>query len=335
MEARIAGAMCIGSLMLACDPHAPPDLPADLTTPTPIDVSGLVDADCIGCHRDAAATWRDSAHRTAFTDEVFQAEWAPTEQAACVRCHAPLADPEAPHSALGELGVSCVTCHVRDGVVLSVHASPNATHAVLEDPSLGTESACAGCHDFPFASVAPTPHDLDAPLQRTLHEWREVSGRGTCQRCHARDAEGHVTHAMVGARDPVMLARALEVEASATRRDRGTVVRLVLRSRAGHAVPTGDMYRRLEVSAWSPDERVSQVLMRRFERIDGVLREVEDTRVPASGEREVLLELGTSAGEVQWRIEWQALEPALAAQRWIPEDDVRRVLAEGVLEVPE
>ena len=27
----------------------------------------------------------------------------------------------------------------------------------------------------------------------------------------------------------------------------------------------------------------------------------------------------------------QALEPALAAQRWIPEDDARRVLAEGVL----
>jgi hypothetical protein len=296
------------------------------------------DEDCIGCHASEAESWHASAHRTAFSDEVFQAEWAATEQAACVRCHAPLADPESPRGAEAELGVSCVTCHLREGEVLSVRASPSAPHPVRIDPSLSSEQACAGCHDFTFASVAPTPHDLGAPLQHTVHEWREVSDRGTCQSCHLRDAAGRVSHAMPGARDPRLLASALGIEARAERGASGTRVRLTLRSRAGHAVPTGDMYRRLEVRAYFEGGEIERgeiartTLMRRFERIDGLLREVSDDRVPASGAREVVLELGRGRGPIHWEIEWQALEPSLAAQRWIPDEDARRPVIEGVID---
>ncbi len=262
---------------------------------------------------------------------MFQAEWAPTEQAACVRCHAPLADPEHPRGEAAELGISCVTCHVRDGEVLGVRASAAAPHPIRVEPALTTEAACAGCHDFTFAAVAPTRHDLGAPLQRTVHEWAEVSDRGTCQRCHMRDAAGGVSHATPGARDIELSHRALEVDAALSAS--GTSVTLTLRSRAGHAVPTGDMYRRLEVRAWRGDGEVAHVtLMRRFERVDGLLREVSDDRVPAIGAREVTLELAPGEGPIHWAVEWQALDPELAARRWIPDEDARRLVIEGTID---
>lgn len=290
-------------------------------------VAETSDARCISCHEEAAASWRSSAHRTAFVDEVFQAEWGPTRQAACVRCHAPLADPEAPGEA-AELGVSCVTCHVRDGEVLATHASPAAPHPIRVDDSLSTEAACAGCHDFSFAAVAPTRHHVSAPLQRTVHEWSEVSDRGTCQRCHMREG-----HAMPGARDPELLTRSLAVEATAHDTPRGTMVTLALTSRAGHAVPTGDMYRRLEVRAWRDGEAPTRTtLMRRFEHRDGRLREVSDDRVPARGAREVTLELPPGTTPIHWAIEWQALDPRLAAERFIPDEDARRLVTEGTID---
>lgn len=317
---------------IACDRASAPDVAPPGLAPA-IGASIASDEDCIGCHAAEAETWRASAHRTAFSDEVFQAEWAATEQAACVRCHAPLADPMSPRSAEGELGVSCVTCHLREGEVRSVHASPSAPHPVRIDPTLASEQACAGCHDFTFAAVAPTPHDLAAPLQHTVHEWREVSDRGTCQRCHMRDGAGEVSHAMPGARHPELLHRALDVEASAIATRRGVTVTLSLRSRAGHAVPTGDMYRRLEVRAFRDGGEVAHAtLMRRFERVDGLSREVSDDRVPASGVREVVLELGPGEGPIHWAIEWQALDPTLAARRWIPDEDARRVVIEGTID---
>ena len=55
---------------------------------------------------------------------------------------------------------------------------------------------------------------------------------------------------------------------------------------------------RLEVAAWVEDRprtRVSTLLMRRFETVEGALREVTDDRVPARGERRVVLTL--PAGE--------------------------------------
>lgn len=321
--------------LLGCALDAAPATPAP-TRPAvaPAPDAPLTDADCERCHAYDARTWRSSAHRTAFVDEVFQAEWAPLAQPECVRCHAPLADPDAPAGEAAELGVSCLVCHAAPGgSVRSVHAAPDAPHPITVDPTLATAEACAGCHDFPFARVAPTRHDLSAPLQRTLTEWHEVEERGACQRCHFRDGE-RVSHGSPGARSPALLADALDVEARAERSPGGTSVTLVLRSRAGHAVPTGDMYRRLVVEAWPvgrPARAQRVTLMRRFERVDGIEREIGDDRVPPRGERTVHLAL-PRAGRVAWRITWQALDPALARARWIPDEVAAAVVAEGELD---
>jgi hypothetical protein len=65
---------------------------------------------------------------------------------------------------------------------------------------------------------------------------------------------------------------------------------------------------------------------------DTGLREVEDDRVPAVGDRRVVLAL-PRARRIAWRVTWQALDPALAHARWLPEEDVSRTVAEAALEV--
>lgn len=305
------------------------EVAAPMAQALPSAEADLSDQGCIGCHVDDARHWQASAHASAFTNEIFQAEWRPHHQAACVRCHAPLADPEAPQGEAALNGISCVVCHVREGSVLSAQASPESPHSISVDAALSTSQACAGCHDFTFASVAPTPYDETEMLQGTMREWHEVEGRGTCQHCHM--PEGN--HAMPGARDAALLARALHVEASARLVGRHTEVTLSLTSEAGHAVPTGDMYRRLHVEAWPMTrnaEHVSTTLMRRFAREGERMHQVSDDRVPANAPRVVTLTLPRARG-VAWRITWQALDPRAADARWIPEEDASRVVAEGQL----
>jgi len=306
-------------------------LPEPATDEAPRDDANLHDAACMRCHVEAARSWEGSAHHSAFTNEIFQAEWAPRRQAACVRCHAPLADAEAPQGDATLNGISCAVCHVREGSVLASHASPDAPHPITVDDTLSTSTACAGCHDFTFASVAPTPYAKAEMLQGTMREWHEVQERGTCQHCHM--AEG--SHAMPGARDATLLSHALHVEALAHVVHGHTEVTLTLTSLAGHAVPTGDMFRRLQVEAWPVNReaaRVSTTLMRHFERRDGALHQVRDERVPAQAPREVSLTLPRTR-RVAWRITWQALDPRLAEAHWIPDEDAARVVAEGVVEV--
>lgn len=312
-----------------------PSITVDAVLDPPSSDPDLEGAACERCHVDEARAWRASGHRTSFVDEVFQAEWRPSEQAACVRCHAPLADPDRPEGIAAADGVSCVACHVRDGAVRAGHAV-DAPHAIVVDPTLRTSEACAGCHDFTFAAVAPTIYSVDGMLQGTVHEWHEVEARGVCQDCHMRSADGRVSHAFPGARDEDLLARALHVEAGAASVGDHTEVTLTVTSRAGHAVPTGDMFRRLEVEAWieaSPRTRARETWTRRFASIDGVQRQVSDDRVPAAGERTTTLSL-PRARRIAWRVTWQALDPALARVRWLPEEDVARTIAEGTLDVP-
>ena len=324
-------------LLVACtepEVEAAPEVVPRVEVPRvegPVENANLRDAACMRCHVDEARSWEGSAHHSAFTNEIFQAEWQPRRQAACVRCHAPLAEPESPLDETALNGISCAVCHVREGSVLASHAAPDAPHPITVDETLSTSAACAGCHDFNFASVEPTPYDRSEMLQGTLREWHEVEERGTCQHCHM--AEG--SHAMPGARDASLLARALTVEAHAAIIDGHTEVTLTLTSQAGHAVPTGDMFRRLHVEAWPVNReaaRVSTTLMRRFERQDGVMHQVRDERVPANAPREVRLTLPRTR-RVAWRITWQALDPRLAEARWIPEEDAARVALEGVIEV--
>lgn len=304
IRAATAAALAIG---LACCATPPETVPSDQAEPPrrsafgrldigrPLD-EGLAPAACAECHPRHAEEWRRSAHAAAFTDPLFVHEYGGDRF--CSDCHAPRAARPELDPDLAALGVDCATCHVREGVVHGAAVSRDGT------------TLCATCHQFDF------PGDPTLPMQDTVAE----SGRGDreapCTGCHAPRVDGHTRHDFPGHRDPELLSRALYVDASATRDGWSTDVELRLRTfDASHAVPTGDVFRRLEVRVWvegRPENAARALLGRRFDvDEDGAWHAAEDERVPppGRGERVVALRLLDSGPVVRWAIRLHSLGP--------------------------
>ena len=193
------------------------------------------------CHPDEASQWHGSRHQQSFTNHLFQDDYRAEPLQLCLDCHAPEPDPT--------VGVSCVTCHVDDGVVRAVTVSGAAPHPSRVDPTLRSASFCATCHDFNFVAVHPDGGTAwtDEPMQATYREWQAWGGEQTCQGCHMADG-----HTFPGAHDVAYLARAVSIEATA-----GPPPRLVLQSRdVGHAMPTGDLFRHMTAQVYIDDQWV-------------------------------------------------------------------------------
>ena len=295
--------------------------------------------ECTDCHDEVTAEWSASAHRAAFTNDLFQNEWQLHRDPWCVRCHAPAADASAPAGVAATEGISCAVCHVIGGVIVSSRVSGEAPHEVRADPSFASEAQCAKCHSVAFPpSVRVAPGQA---LQDTISEWQRSGAPGPCQDCHMPvvPSEGpHRSHLFPGARDEALLSRSLRVTASARCVNGRTRVALLLEAGAvGHDVPTGDVFRRLEVSASlraRPATRVLRNLERRFAvGRDGLVRQSADERVPVGGAREVELVLSGCGELVDWSVDWLALDPTVADERAIPEQDARRRVARGRIRV--
>jgi hypothetical protein len=191
-------------------------------------------AACAACHADIAAEQRGSFHQRAFVDPAFQTALSAEPLAFCRGCHAPEADPARdPPPALAALGVACTSCHVeRD--------APHTATARVD---------CARCHefDFPDAAKRPTPEKMQATASE-----HAASGRSetACAGCHmpmvGEGARRHRSHAFASTRDPQQIARALTVTA-ARRGERASL--MIAAGEVGHAFPTGDLFRRLAVTA--------------------------------------------------------------------------------------
>jgi hypothetical protein len=309
--------------------------------------------DCADCHREIAREWARSLHKSAWTDEVFQAAYDVEPMTFCRNCHAPLArEGTRPTGVAAREGVSCSVCHVRDGQILSSGAGRGdapgtiAPHAVRADARFAQSEHCAGCHqfNFPAETTAGGPlFDTRAPMQDTFGEWQRSShaARGTqCQDCHmpwrtAPDGARYRSHDFAGARDPSLLARSVRIEARATREGAALVVRArVIPTDVGHAFPTGDLFRRLELSVWIDGEprRAQIVSFARsfsdvYERTPGghmafVRRQSGDSRVqppgtgtPRENELRFTGASATHALIVRWKLEHLLMpSPQAAAQ---------------------
>lgn len=288
-----------------------------------------LDDGCRRCHAQAAHEHAGSQHAGAWASEAFQHAFTVEPRAFCQRCHAPEEDAA---TAVGEvspaaasLGVGCVTCHVQPGTD-AVWAAPRpsatatsdakAPHPIARAVAFAGPQACAACHEFPFPDGAL--RDQPLAMQTTITEHaRSAAADQSCADCHMpQDADGQRSHAFVGAYDRAVLARALDIEA--TRVD-ATTVRLRLGpGEVGHAVPTGDLLRRLlvEISIDGPDGEPAfsarRFLGRRFGPIhqaNGItLRgELRDDRVgvgPQGGAQEPTFTLPDALADhpVRWRI---------------------------------
>lgn len=299
-----------------------------------------LDQRCRSCHAAHAREHAGSQHATAWSSRAFQQAFAGEPRPFCQSCHAPETSPrEAVPEAAAELGIACVTCHVEPGSEVvwaagEARRSEAAPHPLARSPAFAGPQACAGCHEFGF------PDNLlrDEPLamQSTVSEhaasrWRWAS----CADCHMPTlGSGRRSHAFVGAYDRDMLARSLNVTSE---RIDATRVRVNLRPGVvGHAVPTGDLLRRLEVALLEIDAHGRErVLDRRWLGREFASRpqpggltvrdEIRDTRVGEHG-REVILRVPADAGsELVWRVLHQRVAHAGR--------DPRQVAIEGQLEL--
>lgn len=253
---------------------------------------------CSGCHREIVDEWRASFHRRSWTNEWFQSSYASEPRDFCRGCHAPLAGGEEPRELAAAEGVACAVCHT------NVHGSK-------PDPRLSTSELCAGCHEFRFQSHADG--ETVAPLmQSTVSE-----GNGSaCRTCHmpiVTDETGkpHRSHRFDGS-SQAMLSRALRVSVEAKRVGADVELTFTLTARAGHAVPTGDLFRRLEIEAKSGDRTSTVNLARAFKSVPGhddeghegwIRRDLRDLRVLPGAPRVVRLRLiAKPDAEIAWSI---------------------------------
>lgn len=242
-----------------------------------------VNRSCEGCHVEIAAEWRESRHRLAYTNGPFQrslAREAAPLQPFCQSCHAPEANPFAkPSNATADLGVGCVTCHAPRGPILAADGSGQTPHAVLRTNDFSSDAACAQCHQFAFPGPAGR---MGLQMQRTVDEHASNNQGKTCIDCHMPPESGaktHKNHRFPGGYDESLVKSALETTVS---RDKQGLVHVALRPKnISHALPTGDLFRRLAITA-IPDDSTQKTkttfLARHFVR-GRVMQEARDDRV--------------------------------------------------------
>jgi cytochrome c554/c'-like protein len=261
--------------------------------------AALLDAaGCATCHAAIAGEWAASRHALAWTNGIFQREYAARPLAWCVNCHAPLTTQQA--GLFRDRGVDCATCHVRGGALISARKRPGSPHATVEDRSFGSPAFCADCHQFPFpvlGAAGEVTRMTAHPMQTTVASFRAgpyAGERDGCLACHGSRAN----HAFLGGHDPGMLAAALEVAWCA--RPGGLEVS-VRNATAGHTVPTGDIHRHMNLRIWrssAPEALFEAFYGRRFDPADdGGKRTVWDSTIAPEATRRHTLTLAELGGE--------------------------------------
>lgn len=298
--------------------------------PVPAGIDAIDARSCAECHAEHYRQWSTSAHRSAFTNAVFESEYRRRPSPFCARCHAPRTNDPISNPVTAAAGVDCAACHVRNGAVINATVSGDAPHASAAVPAIARTDACARCHQFEFQNQ---PGEL---MQRTVDEWAAspAARRGQpCQHCHMPSEPGGHGHSFPGGRDSELSSRALDVVARARVVAGRTRVTLDLRARApGHAVPTGDIFRQLEVRAWpagAPESAARRMLGQSF-RIDRGWHRRSDTRVPPRGRRRVELELPVTR-DVHWSIHLWRVRPQDVEEQAFELDEVRHEMATGTV----
>jgi Cytochrome c554 and c-prime len=280
------------------------------------EVAARINAECERCHLAEAQQWRGSLHQRANVEPAYRRAFQLEPQPFCRSCHAPEADPMAAASeTLSHLGVGCVSCHLEGDAVLATatpRSAERAPHALLREPRFGRADACAGCHEFPFPT-ARSRNDGDM-MQTTVREHARSAEAGrSCAACHMPpDDRGRPSHAFVASRDPAQVRSAVDVAAVRIDAQR---VRVTLTPRvAGHAFPTGDLFRRVEISveAVGPDHMVlsqaTRYLARHFAMRHGQVgrRLVRDDRVFSQPRTvELVLDEAAVGKRIAWRVAYQ------------------------------
>ncbi len=254
MNARRALALLVG--LAACSEPNDDPIEAFEVASTTLEGSAvsepqtwLPDEDeCAQCHEEIAEQWARSRHHTSFTNADFQRSYEREPLAFCRDCHAPALDRFVDSVQAEQLGVGCLDCHL-EGEALLASGSPRqpseAPHVLLRSSELATRS-CARCHEFEFPARSWRPKGTMMQTTMREHAASEFADR-SCAACHMPSPDVELaSHEFGSTRDPEAMRRALSVEA---RREGNALVLELRPNEVGHAFPTGDLFRRLELHA--------------------------------------------------------------------------------------
>ncbi len=169
----------------------------------PAGLTSLSARACGACHQQHYAEWQVSTHAQAWHDQQFQAEIKKeTSPFMCINCHTPLQNQQeykvtglldgdlyrpvkeknpAFDPSLQQEGITCASCHVRDGAVIGTTGNKNAPHKTVKDPEFLSEKLCISCHN---ATAILTP-ELVCTFE-TGDEWQAgpFFGEKNCISCH-------------------------------------------------------------------------------------------------------------------------------------------------------
>jgi hypothetical protein len=157
-------------------------------------------------------------------------------------------------------------------VLASATSQGDAPHPLRRSADFARTGGCAGCHEFRFPGAIGD--DDDHFMQTTVREHRRSpSAERACAECHMPLVAGRRSHAFAEVRDPAWLRKNLGATASLPDENR---VRITLvQPDPGHAYPSGDLFRRLEVGCEIRDaagktiQREVRHLARHFEVLPG------------------------------------------------------------------
>lgn len=301
---------------------------------------------CVGCHADVAAEWKESLHRRADLEPAYRRSFAIEPLPFCRSCHAPEANAmEEEPEEVAAIGVSCVTCHVtgEGNHVLATNGRDAVTpaHGIVRSDAFATAAACASCHQFRF----PIAHgdSRDAFMQTTVMEHAASTEKArACADCHMpRRADGKRSHAFIASRSPEVLKSAARIEAKRT--GETTVEVEITPVAPGHAFPTGDLFRRLEITAEAsgPDHMslgsASKYLTRHWTTRPGYVGRVlaRDDR-PTNEPVRITLDVGPKGAgvEIAWRVAYQRVSHPNGIEESDAEIEGEIELASGNLPAP-
>ncbi len=316
-------------------------------------------ASCSSCHSEIGVEWQRSLHKKAWVDPVFQEAYKVEPLAFCRGCHAPDSDPaQEPTKRAALDGVGCTTCHVDSNQkIRSSHApaAAEAAHAVKVEPQMATVAACATCHQFDFPKHSGQL--VAEPMQDTVQEHASSTKASTsCQSCHMRSVEGpdgtkHKSHDFAVLADPAMIKQAVDVRVE--RVSARSLVMTLTAAEVGHAFPTGDMFRRVELRAEALDARGRVVLRarpfvleRRFadsardplstDDVGSMRTQAIDTRVPPPGKgaRTATLSFDRDppTARLRWSVIYQRMPAPMASAFNINQAIDEIVVAQGELQ---
>lgn len=262
----------------------------------PSGLKGIKAKDCGVCHTEIYQEWEASIHGNAWKDPFFQAYWKKDKQIwVCLNCHTPVENQQEyliqglkgekadrpiqvknPDFDIQfrEEGISCATCHLRNGVIMGPFKEVQAPHPTEYDPKFRTARLCLDCHHVPkekFMFYRGNPCN-------TQVEWENgpYAKKGMiCQDCHMPLIERSLVpggpirevrqHLWWGGHQPKMLQRALQVELKSGRMgysegEKARYTLTLINGGAGHKLPTGDpdRYFTVEFNLVNQDGKIVQ-----------------------------------------------------------------------------